>query len=121
MDTLRFLLDENVDPVLRTELLRHQPEMIVWRIGDPSTPPRGTADPEILFWCELNKFILITNNRKSMPRHLNDHLAQDRHVPGIFELSPSMSLGEVIEELTLIWAVSEPEGFQDQIIYLPLT
>jgi hypothetical protein len=41
MTTIRYLLDENVDPLFRTELLRHEPEMIVWRIGDPTTPPRG--------------------------------------------------------------------------------
>ena len=76
MRTIRYLLDENVDPIFRTELLRREPEMVVWRIGDPNTPPRGTLDPEILWWCEENSFILVTNNRKSMPQHLQVHLAK---------------------------------------------
>jgi hypothetical protein len=29
----------------------------------------------------------VTNNRKSKPRHLADHLAGGRHVPGIFVLA----------------------------------
>jgi hypothetical protein len=118
--TIRYLLDENVDPLFRTELLRHQPEMIVWRIGDPTTPPRGSPDPDILRWCEANLFILVTNNRKSMPQHLQTHLAAGRHMPGIFELSPNMSIGEIIEELILIWFVSDIDEYRDKLLYLPL-
>jgi hypothetical protein len=76
--------------------------------------------PICKIWCEDNFFILVTNNRKSMPQHLQDHLAQGRHVPGIFELNPNMSIGETIEELLLIWGASEAEEYQDQLIYLPL-
>ena len=120
MRAIRYLLDENVDPLFRTELLRHEAEIVVWRIGDPTTPRRGTLDPDILDWCESNGFILVTNNRKSMPLHLQDHLEKGRHIPGILELNPNMSIGETIEELILIWLASESDEYQDQIIYLPL-
>ncbi len=99
---IRYLLDENVNPVLRVELLKRVPEMTVWKIGDPGAPPKGTPDPDILLWCEKNSFILVTNNRKSMPGHLKTHLAKNHHLPGIFELNPEMSLGETIDELLLI-------------------
>lgn len=120
MKTIRYLLDENVDPLFRTELLRREPEMVVWKIGDPTTPARGAADPDILKWCEENNFILVTNNRKSMPRHLQDHLAEGQRMPGILELNPNMSIGETIEELILIWSVSDTDDYQDKLLYLPL-
>jgi hypothetical protein len=120
MTEIQFLLDENVAPVFRAELLRKQPTLVVWRVGDPGVPPVGTSDPEILRWCETNSFLLVTNNRKSMPRHLKDHLAEGRHVPGILVLNPGMSLGEAIEELILIWELSEPSEYRDLIVYLPL-
>jgi hypothetical protein len=63
---IRYLLDENVNPVLRVELLKRAAGMIIWKVGDPGAPSRGTADPDILLWCEKNSFILVTNNRKSM-------------------------------------------------------
>lgn len=44
MSVIRYLLDENVDPLFRTELLKREPDMVVWRIGDPTTPPSGTLD-----------------------------------------------------------------------------
>jgi hypothetical protein len=81
MSPIRFLLDENVGPLYRQELLRREPGLVVWRVGDISAPPDSTLDPDILIWCEHNVFVLVTNNRKSMPPLLQNHLAQGLHVP----------------------------------------
>jgi len=75
MNDIRYLLDENVAPLFRAALLKREPKLVVWKIGDPGAPPTGTPDPAILQWCEENSFILVTNNRKSMPQHFRDHLA----------------------------------------------
>jgi hypothetical protein len=34
MSAMRLLLDENVDPLYRQELLRREPTLVVWRVGD---------------------------------------------------------------------------------------
>lgn len=121
MNDIRYLLDENTDPLFRTELLRREPEMVVWRVDDPGAPPGETSDAVILTWCEENGFILVTNNRKSMPGHLQDHLALGRHSPGILELNPNMGIGETIDELVLIWSASSSDEYQDLLLYLPLS
>ena len=121
MSVIRYLLDENVDPVYRTELLRREPGLTVWRVGAPGAPRGGTPDPDILRWCEEHDFILVTNNRKSMPAHLRDHLAAGRHVPGIFELNPDMTVGQTVEELALIWAASHEDEYLDRIAFLPVS
>ena len=90
-------------------------------VGEPKVPPRGTLDPEILLWCEEYDFILVTNNRKSMPVHLRDHIAQGRHVPGIFILNSDLSIGRNLEELSVIAKASFAGEYQDQIVYLPIT
>ena len=69
---------------------------------------------------EKYNFVLLTNNRSSMPVHLTEHLAQGQHIPGIFQLNPSMSVGETIEELVLIALASLDCEYSDQISYLPL-
>lgn len=120
MSEIRYLLDEHVDPLYRRELLRGAPQLIVWRIGDVSAPPAGTLDPEILEWCESNSFILVTNNRRSMPIHLRDHLSRGGHVPGILELNPDSSIGATVDELILLYAASQIEEYRDLIVYLPL-
>ena len=120
MSAVRYLLDENVDPLYRTELLRHESDMVVWRVGMPHAPPDQPPDPEILNWCEQHGFILVTNNRKSMPAHLRDHLIEGRHVPGIFILNPNMSIGATVDELSLIWATADEDEYRDRIEFLPV-
>jgi hypothetical protein len=115
------LLDEHVDRALRAQLIQRQPDLTVWIIGDPGAPERGAQDPDILLWCEANGFLLVTSNRRSMPVHLQNHLAAGHQVPGILVLSPSMTTGATIDELLLIWGASETEEHRDLLLYLPLT
>jgi hypothetical protein len=118
---MRYLLDEHIPPVYRTQLLRDEPELTVWAIGDPGAPPLGTPDPQILAWCEMHSFLLVTNNRKSMPQHLADHLAQGGHIPGILVINLDIGIGQMIAELTLIAGASREDEYQDLIVYLPIT
>jgi hypothetical protein len=55
-----------------------------------------------------------------MPVHLADHLAAGRHVPGILILNANLSIGQTIDELTLIAEASFDEEYQVQIVHLPL-
>ena len=119
--TIRYLIDENLDPLYKVQLLNKRSGLVVYSIGDPGTPPKGTLDPEILNWCEENDFILLTNNRKSMPPHLAIHLSKGCHIPGIITLNLEMGIGDTIEELILIAEVDNPGEYQDRIAYLPLT
>jgi hypothetical protein len=121
VSAIRYLLDEHMDTALRVQLLRHVPELVVWMIGDPGTPRYGTLDPDILLWCEANGFMFVTRNRKSMPVHLQDHLAAGHHVPGIFVAPPQMTIGSLIDQLLLAWGASEIEEYRDLLRYLPLT
>lgn len=117
---LKYLIDENVDPIYTTQLRRLNPDLFILAVGELTAPPRGTLDPEILAWCEEHDFILVTNNRKSMPVHLNDHLVQGRHIPGIIILSAKLSIGENLDELLLIADASFEDEYQDRITFLPL-
>ena len=116
--TIRYLIDENLDPLYKAQLLIKKPDLVVYAIGDPGTPPKSTLDPEILCWCEENGFILITNNRKSMPIHLAKHLSRERHIPGIITLNLEMSIGATVEDLILIAEMDMPDDYLDHIEYL---
>ena len=118
--TIKYLIDENMAPAYREQLLNRQPDLIVWIVGDPGVPPKGTQDPEILLWCEENNFVLVTNNRRSMPVHLVEHLAQNRHVPGILVLRFKAEMGRVIDELITIAGASFENEYRDRIEYIPL-
>jgi hypothetical protein len=118
---LKYLMDENVAPAYPTQIRRKRPDLVIRVVGETGTPRKSTLDPEILLWCKEYRFVLVTNNRKSMPVHLTEHITQGRHVPGIFILNPSLSIGQNIDELILIAEGSFDDEYQDQIIHLPIT
>jgi Domain of unknown function (DUF5615) len=117
---VRYLLDENMAREWRTQLLRNRPGLMVWMVGDPLAPAQGTLDPEILIWCEEHQFLLVTNNRRSMPAHLADHLQENRTIPGILALRKNVAMGRAIEDLLLIAEIGAGEEFKNQIRYIPL-
>jgi Domain of unknown function (DUF5615) len=118
---LKYLIDENVDLIYLTQIRRRNPDIVIRAVGGIAAPKKGTLDPEILKWCEEKQFVLVTNNRKSMPPHLNDHLAEGRHIPGIITLSKTMSIGEMIDELIFLAEASLEDEFLDQIEHMPIT
>jgi hypothetical protein len=88
-------------------------------VGDPSAPGLGTLDPDILLWCEAHGFILVTNNRRSMPQHLSEHLAAGRQIPGILVLRKNAAMDQVIEDLILITEAAGDDDYQNMISYVP--
>ena len=75
---VKFLLDENLSPRLKTAVLRLNPKINILRISDPTTLPLGSFDPEVLLYLNRSQRLLITDNRTSMPGHLKEHWEQDR-------------------------------------------
>lgn len=120
MHRIRYLLDEDTPHSLRDQLLRRAPEIDILAVGDETGPARGTPDPQLLRWIEREGYVLVSRNRRTMPRHLRDHLEAGGHIPGIFLLRRRYSIGQILEDLLLIWAVGHPEEYRDHIEYLPL-
>jgi len=120
MTIRRYLIDENTTPALADQLRRRQSTLEVVSVGNETAPSKGTPDPDILLWIEAHDFTLVTRNRKSMPFHLNQHIAAGHHIPGILTLRPKASLIDIIEDLLLIWELADTGEYLDQIIHIPL-
>jgi hypothetical protein len=116
----RFLLDEHISRSIQRQLRRLEPQIEVLVVGDPGAPPKGTPDPDILTWLESNRYILVTENRSTIPDHLAKHYAAGWHVPGIFWIRPHTNVGSITEELYLIWFASIGEEYQDRTLFIPL-
>ena len=115
----RYLIDENISPKYRTQLLYQEPLLTVLRIGDEGAPARSTQDPEILKWCEQHNFILVTKDPNTIPKHLSDHLVAGHHVPGIIIINSGVPMGTILDDLILIAGASDEDEYIDQIIYIP--
>lgn len=105
---------------MQAALTREKPELAVLRVGDRGAPPRGTPDPALLRWCEREGFVLVSNDRRTLPGHLAAHLAAGRHCPGIVWMKSGASYESVIENLILIAEVARADDLRDQITVVPL-
>lgn len=120
MNPVRFLLDENTPHAIGDQLMRRSADIGVYFMGVPPAPRLGTLDPEILLWLEQEDVLLVTRNRRSMPRHLHDHIQAGHSIPGIFAIRAQAPIGVTIEDLLLIAVTMQPNEYRNQIIYLPL-
>ncbi len=116
----RFLIDENINRAIQRQLRRQVPELEILAVGDPGAPPAGMADDGILHWIEENQYILVTENRSTMPKHLSNHFSSSRHIPGVLWVRPGVGVGRIIEEFYLIWLSSSAEEYRDSAFYIPL-
>lgn len=116
---IRYLLDENIPPRIVLGLKRLSPQIDVLRVGDLGAPVLETKDPEILHYCELNQRLLVTKDRASMPGHLEQHWADNRHLWGILWVRPQAPTGLLIQELHFVWEASEAEEWLDTIDWIP--
>lgn len=101
-------------------MLRLNSDIDILRIGDSDTPELGTLDPEVLLYLESSQRLLVTDNRKSMPEHLQAHWDAHRIIWGLFWLRPTANIGQLAEELVLIWEISDAEEWIDRLEWIPL-
>lgn len=115
----RFLLDENVELTVLRRLRRQYPDLEVLALGEPHAPPLQSKDPELLSWIEAQHYILVTWDRRSMPRHIADHYDKGGTLPGVCLIRRHTPFSQIVEALYLIWFASEASEYQDVILYIP--
>jgi hypothetical protein len=120
MKRLRFLLDEHVSRAIQDQLLRLSPNIDILMVGQSGAPAKGTPDADLLQWIEQTDYVLVTNNRRTMPVHLQAHFEVGGHISGMLLLRRGASLGQVIENLFLLWETVEADEFQDGVLFIPL-
>lgn len=114
---IRFQADENLDQAIVNGILRLEPQI------DFRTPQDagllGASDLAVLRNCALGGRVLVTHDVSTMPGHFATFVSHQSS-PGVLLLSRSLRLGEVIENLVLIWNSSEAEDWVNRICFLPL-
>ncbi len=120
---LAFLLDENIPGRVWRAIARHnvrgEDVLDVYRIGECTALPLGADDATILEWAEREHRILVTEDKQTMPGHLENHLQAGHHSPGVFLLRPGLSLRELVEFPVLVANASEPNDWWDRIEFIP--
>lgn len=112
---IRFQSDADLNPAIGRGLVRREPA-IDWRPAQKLIPD-ATPDPEVLQLAADDGRVLVSRDAKTMPRHFAAFIA-NRSSPGVILIPVSVTIGEAIEELILMWLAWTAEDIENQIWWL---
>ncbi len=94
----------------------------ILHVGSGGAPANSTIDPDILGFCELERRILVTKNRKSMPGHIADYVRDGHEFWGLLTIKRGREhdIGGLVESLILIWETQEAEDYLGVQTWIPL-
>ena len=78
----------------------------------------GLPDENVLEIAARESRILITHDRKTMPKHFA-HFVQSQICAGVLIVSKKLEISLAIDEIILIWLASEAEEYVNSIRQLP--
>jgi predicted nuclease of predicted toxin-antitoxin system len=79
----------------------------------------GVGDPEILDRAAAEGRVLVSHDKRTMIHHFRECLAVGISGPGLLIVSQGALIGDVVEALVYIWALSDPAELRNQVHYLP--
>ena len=115
---IRFMADADLNDAIVDGCRRREPHIDFLSANDANL--EGVPDPGVLAFAAAEDRILVSHDFRTMPRHFGDFLQDRGFSPGLILVPQHMPVGEVIEELVLIWGASELNEWKDRWRALPL-
>ena len=113
---VRFQADADLNEDIVTGVLRREPRVDFQTAGQAGL--RGLDDVQALTMAASNGRILVSHDRKTMPRNFAEFLRSNTS-PGLLIVSQKTDLLSAIEELLCIWATSDAEEWVNRICTVP--
>jgi len=114
---IRFQADADLNEDIVSGILRRAPEIDFKTASEANLA--GIPDEMVLTIAANEDRILVTHDRKTMPRHFADFIVENES-SGVFVVSQQAPIATVIDDLILIWHLSEAEDYLNNIRTLPL-
>jgi len=114
---VRFQADADLNQAIRQGLIRR--ELAADFRTAHEADLAGLGDPEVLAIASRSNRILVTHDHKTMPRHFGEFI-QNNQSAGVIIIPQHLPVSLAIEELLLIWSVTDAEEWVNRICYLPL-
>lgn len=115
---IRFMADADLNDAIVRGCRRREPSIDFLSASDANL--EGVLDPDVLALAAAEGRVLVSHDFKTMPHHFGDFLQSRGSSPGLILVPQYMSIGQVIEELVLIWGASEAEEWKNRWRALPL-
>src|SRR5919202_2878705 len=97
---LLLAADENFNGNIVRGLLRRQPTLDLVRLQDVGLS--GADDPVVLAWAAQEGRVLLTHDVSTMTRYAYERVQAGQPMPGVFEVSRELLIGQAIEEILLV-------------------
>jgi len=114
---VRFQADSDLNEDIIKGVVRREPTVDVQTANEVNL--RGLLDRQVLALAAHENRILVTHDRRTMPRHFANFIVNEKS-PGVMIIAQKVSVNAAIEELLLIWAASDAQEWRNLIVDLPL-
>jgi len=115
---LRLAVDENFNNNIVRGMIRKNPHIDIVRIQDVGLS--GADDPTVLEWTATQGRILLTHDVATITLYAYERIKSGRRMPGVFEVSMTSPIGQVIEDILLLVDLSFENEWEGKIVFLPL-
>lgn len=114
---VRFLADADLNQIIVKAILRREPT-IDFQTAQ-AAKLSGLEDEDVLAIAAEEGRLLVTHDRKTIPHHFAEFI-KSQASPGVLIVPQKLSVAKVVEDLILIWAVTEAKEWINRIHSLPL-
>src|SRR5450432_4337467 len=109
---IRFMADADLNDAIVSGCRRREPAIDFLSANNANL--EGVPDPDVLALADAEDRILVSHDFQTMPRHFGNFLQARGSSPGLILVPQHTPIGEVIEELLLIWGASEAEEWENR-------
>jgi len=114
---IRFQADADLNQIILLATIRQEPAVDFQTAIAAGLP--GMNDPDVLARAANEGRVLVTHDRKTMPRHFSEFISRENS-PGLLVIPQSLSVATAAEELILIWSVTDAEEWINRIAFFPV-
>ncbi len=112
---IRLLVDQNFNEHIVEGLLRRHSRLDLVHVRDVGLS--AGPDATILEWAANHDRILLTHDRRTIPRFAYARVTAGQPMPGVFLVSDDMAIGQAIDEILLAAVCLDPDECQDLVRY----
>lgn len=114
---VRFQADADLNQIILLATTRREPAIDFQSAMTAGLT--GIADAEVSARAATDGRVLVTHDRKTMPRNFAEFIGRGTS-PGLLLIPQSLSVAAAVDELILIWSVTEAKERVNRMSNLPL-
>jgi hypothetical protein len=118
MSRPKFLADNDLNEQIVAGVLRRSSELEFRRVREFGFTRRN--DTFLLEYAAEQGFIIVSHDVNTMTAAAYKRLTEGKPLSGLFMVPQTFPISPIIDNLLLIWSVSDAEDWTGQVTFLPL-